>query len=79
MRRATEIPEEWLMRPEERNGKPQTFTAAELMCKELPPVREVVPGVFPEGVSLLVGKPKMRKTFTALGLCISVATGGPST
>jgi AAA domain len=76
VKRATDIPEEWLMRPQERNGRPHTFTVAELMRKELPPVREVVPGVVPEGVSLLVGKPKMRKTFTALGLCISVATGG---
>jgi hypothetical protein len=60
-----------------RNGhRPITFTAAELMAKELPPMREVVPGVVPEGVTLFVGKPKMRKTLTALGLCVAVSTAG---
>jgi hypothetical protein len=61
----------------ERNGhRPHTFTAAELMAEDLPPVREVVPSVVPEGVTLFVGKPKMRKTLTALGLCIAISTGG---
>jgi hypothetical protein len=55
---------------------PYTFTAAELMAEELPAMREVVPGVIPEGVTLFVGKPKMRKTLTALGLCVATSTGG---
>jgi hypothetical protein len=60
-----------------KNGhRLHTFTAAELMAEELPPVREVVPGLVPEGVTLFVGKPKMRKTLTALGLCIAISTGG---
>jgi hypothetical protein len=46
------------------------------MAEELPPVREVVPGMVPEGVTLFVGKPKMRKSLTALGLCIAISTGG---
>ncbi|MGB3681680.1 MAG: AAA family ATPase, partial [Rubrobacteraceae bacterium] len=46
------------------------------MAKELPPVRWIVPGILPEGVTLLVGKPKLGKSWLALGLCIAVASGG---
>ena len=60
-----------------RNGHPpETFTAVDLMALDLPPVREVVPDVLPEGVSLLAGKPKLGKSWLALGLCIAVAAGG---
>lgn len=59
-----------------RRSCPETFTAADLMAKELPPVRWIVPGVLPEGVTLLVGKPKLGKSWFALGLCIAVASGG---
>jgi RecA-family ATPase len=54
----------------------RTFTAAELMDEELPPIREVVPRILPEGVSLLAGKPKLGKSWLCLGLCIATATGG---
>jgi RecA-family ATPase len=60
----------------ETNGKPATFTAAELMAMELPPVRWVIPDILPEGVTFLAGKPKMGKSWMALGLGIAVATGG---
>jgi hypothetical protein len=36
-------------------------SAAELMAREIPPVRWVVPGMVPEGVALLAGKPKLGK------------------
>jgi len=55
-----------------------TFTLAELVSKEFPPVRWIVPGVLPEGTMLLAGKPKMGKSWMALGLCVSVATGTPA-
>jgi AAA domain len=72
---AGDIPREWL-RPE-RNGRiPETVTAADLMASELPPVRWVVRGVLPEGVTLLAGKPKLGKSWLALGLCVAVAAGG---
>ena len=60
----------------ERNGKPATFTAAELMKMELPPVRWVIPGILPEGVTFLAGKPKLGKTWMAQGISIATATGG---
>lgn len=58
------------------NGKPETFTATELMAEELPPVKWVVPELLPEGVTLLAGKPKLGKSWLALGLAVAVASGG---
>jgi RecA-family ATPase len=60
----------------ERNGKSATFTAAELMKMELGPVRSVVPGILPEGVTCLAGKAKIGKTWMAQGISIATATGG---
>ena len=53
-----------------------TFTAADLMSEELPPVRWAVPGILPEGLSLLAGKPKLGKSWLALGLAVAKASGG---
>ena len=52
------------------------ITAAELMDLEFKPTRWVVPGVLPEGLTLLVGKPKKGKSWMALGMCEAVAVGG---
>jgi hypothetical protein len=69
----------------EENGSPkqdaavsrtQPLTAAELMAMTFEPTRWVVPGVLPEGLSLLVGKPKKGKSWMALGMCEAVAGGG---
>ncbi len=60
-----------------RNGHaPATISAAELLDMELPPVKWAVPGVLPEGVTILGGKPKIGKSWVGLGLGIAVATGG---
>lgn len=53
-----------------------TINAADLMAKELPPVRWCVPGLLPEGVTILAGKPKLGKSWLAFGLAIAVASGG---
>jgi hypothetical protein len=55
---------------------PGTFTAADLMRVEFPPVRWAVPGILPEGATLLAGAPKMGKSWLALGLALAVASGG---
>jgi AAA domain len=70
------MPEEWRLRPEDRNGWPKTLTAAELLGLELPPIRWNVAGLLPEGVTLLAGKPKLGKSWMALGLAIAISTGG---
>lgn len=55
---------------------PEIRTFRELMGRKLPPVRWIVPGVLPEGVTLLAGKAKVRKSWFALGLGTAVAAGG---
>jgi hypothetical protein len=62
--------------PNRRTNRTQPITASELMDMEFEPTRWVVPDVLPEGLSLLVGKPKKGKSWMALGMCEAVAVGG---
>jgi hypothetical protein len=55
---------------------PDTYTAAELMAIELGEIKWSVPGIIPEGASILAAPPKMGKSWLILGTCIAVATGG---
>ncbi|MBX7445453.1 MULTISPECIES: AAA family ATPase [unclassified Arthrobacter] len=52
------------------------FSADWLTRQELPSVEYVVPGVIPEGLTLLVAPPKIGKSWMVLGLGVSAATGG---
>ena len=52
------------------------FTAADLQGVEFPPINWVVPGVLPEGLSILAGKPKLGKSWLALDIALAVAGGG---
>ena len=52
------------------------ISAKDLIKKDLPEPRWAVPDFLPEGLSILGGKPKMGKSWLALNLGISVATGG---
>lgn len=54
----------------------EVFSLAKLMGEEYPPVKWAVPYLLPQGTMLFAGKPKMGKSWLALGVCISVATGG---
>jgi hypothetical protein len=77
MARSEPPPEDFLKTPGERNGSaPKTISASDLMALQLPPVKWVVPGLLPEGVTLLAGKPKLGKSWLAFGLAIAVASGG---
>jgi RecA-family ATPase len=49
------------------------ITAATLQKKQFPPVRMVIPGYVPEGLSILAGKPKIGKSWMVLELCLGVA------
>jgi hypothetical protein len=53
-----------------------TITATELMAFKFPEAQWAVPGIIPEGVTLLAGKPKQGKSWASLGISIAVATGG---
>src|SRR5215218_8713848 len=73
MSREQQAPGDWYKRS---HNPPQGMTAAELMEMEFEPTRWVVPEVLPEGLSLLVGKPKKGKSWMGLGMCEAVAAGG---
>jgi RecA-family ATPase len=56
-------------------GLPRAFTAAELMKTEFQEPVWIVQGLLPEGLMLLVGKPKMGKSFLALNIAVQLAMG----
>jgi AAA domain len=47
-----------------------------LDAQEFPPLRYAIPGLIPEGLSLIVGAPKIGKSWWALGTCLAAASGG---
>lgn len=55
---------------------PVAFTADWLMRQEFPPVKYVVPGIVPEGMTLLVAAPKIGKSWMVLGLGLELSNGG---
>lgn len=60
-----------------RGARRDTFwTGPELFSATFPPLRWAVDGLLPEGLSLLVGAPKVGKSWAALDIALAVATGG---
>jgi hypothetical protein len=51
------------------------YSAAQLAEMELPPVKEVIPGLYGVGHYLLSGAPKMGKSFLAMSLATAVGSG----
>lgn len=49
------------------------ITAATLQSQDFPAVSHIVPGVLPEGLTLLAGKPKIGKSWLALDICLAIA------
>ncbi len=54
----------------------RAISAIELQTKEFPPIKWVVPGILPEGLTLLCGKPKLGKSWLALDISQAVTQGG---
>jgi hypothetical protein len=52
------------------------FDAAWLMKQVFPPTKYVVPGIIPEGMTLLVAAPKIGKSWMVLGLGVELSNGG---
>lgn len=50
-------------------------SASELMLEEFPPLKCAIPGLVPEGLTLLAGKPKVGKSWLALDFVIAAANG----
>jgi hypothetical protein len=53
-----------------------SYTAAELMAITFPEPRWAVPGVIPEGLTVLAGAPKVGKSWFAANGALAVAQGG---
>src|SRR3990167_3706708 len=62
--------------PEKKLYKLNPISAAVLVKMELPQLRWAVPGLIPEGLTILAGRPKLGKSRFALGICLAVASGG---
>lgn len=56
--------------------KDRVFSAAALEQRQFAPIRWVLPGLMPEGLTLLAGRPKLGKSWLALDIAVAVATGG---
>jgi biotin operon repressor len=78
-RRAPEPPDD--LSPEEARAQlavlvPGLQTIQSLLREEMAPTRWIVPGLIPEGLTLLAAKPKLGKSWMALGLALAIASGG---
>lgn len=60
----------------DQTAKPFDMTWQKLEGMKFPQIRYTVPGLLPEGLTILAGKPKLGKSWLTLGLAVSVATGG---
>jgi hypothetical protein len=80
----TEQYKEWMKQhgftPEDDKRRAQlkllVKSAADLQYMTFPPLHYVVPGLIPEGVTLLAGKPKVGKSFLCLDAALAVSMGG---
>ena len=73
---AVELADEFPERKADATGwQFHVFTAAALRTMQYPEVSYVVPGIIPEGLTILAGRPKIGKSWMALDLAIGVATG----
>ena len=57
-------------------GRYRCWTGPELAETEFPPLEWIVPDLVPAGLSLLVGAPKVGKSWAALDIALAVASGG---
>lgn len=58
------------------NKADDSIDAQSLLAMEFTPVDYVVEGYVAEGLTILAGRPKLGKSWLALGMCVAVSTGG---
>jgi RecA-family ATPase len=56
-------------------SEPRLFTADALQAMAFPPLTYLLPGLVPEGLCLLVSRPKLGKSWLALDIAIATAAG----
>ena len=54
---------------------PTTFTATDLLTRDLPTIEQIVRGIVYEGVTVFAGKPKQGKTWLMLAMALDTASG----
>lgn len=54
----------------------EEFSAADLMAEDIPAMRWAINGLFPEGLALTAGRPKVGKSWLTLQTALAVAYGG---
>jgi RecA-family ATPase len=54
----------------------KTLDAAKILRTEYPPIPFIIPDYLPSGLTFLIGKPKVGKSWLAMQLALSVMTGG---
>jgi hypothetical protein len=52
------------------------WSTAELLTTQFPETKWAIPGILPEGLSILAGRPKLGKSWLALQFAHAVGTGG---
>jgi hypothetical protein len=60
---------------DKKKAEIKLYTASELLLMELPEPEWAIPGILPEGLNILGGKPKAGKSILAMNACIAVAQG----
>ena len=55
---------------------PLDMNAVDLLAKEIPPLRQALPGLLPEGLGLLAAPPKAGKSFLCVQIGAELALGG---
>jgi hypothetical protein len=64
-----------ISRGERPKAELRTFTAESLQTMAFPPLNYLLPGLIPEGLCLLVSRPKLGKSWLVLDLAIATAEG----
>jgi hypothetical protein len=64
-----------ISRGERPKAELRTFTAESLQTMTFPPLNYLLPGLIPEGLCLLVSRPKLGKSWLVLDLAIATAEG----
>lgn len=66
-------------KPAEANNKPRfkTISAVELLATDYPPRQFLVDELLPAGTAVLCAPPKIGKSWMAMDLCLSIASGQP--
>ncbi len=54
----------------------EIISAVDLLARHFEPARWAVPELLPSGVTILAGRPKLGKSWLALGLALAIAAGG---